>query len=109
MRINNIDNLVFRYSRTAQALNVSRARDFHSVLEEAINITEPDTVIASAAQDYAKARDISGHYDTAIFRRTDVLPNKPDTLIARAAQEYAKARNISGHYDPVLARNGDLA
>ena len=128
MRINNnsyTDRLMrdeFRekYSRTAQAIN----GDFRITLEEAIRrrteIVGPDTLIARAAQDYARAKDISGQHDPVITAQNsqadkftgilmDRISRKPDTLIASAAQDYARAMNISERYDPVLARNGDLA
>ena len=144
MRINNNsytdrlmrDEFRAKYSRIAQALNADRTQDFNITLEEAIRRrTEnfgPDTLIASAAQDYARVRDISGRLDTAITARdedgdasTDIfmsgmrqrylraeIPGRPDTLIARAAQDYARAKDISGRIDPVLTahlRNGEPA
>ena len=140
MRINNNsytdrlmrDEFMAKYSRTAQALNVGMTQDFNITLEDAIRRrTEnagPDTLIANAAQDYAKARNISGRYDPAIMARdihADIGGNSfiagiaqrvdnagPDTLIANAAQDYARVMDISGRYDPVFAdssRNGELA
>ena len=80
MRINNnsyTDRLMrdeFRekYSRTAQAIN----GDFRITLEEAIRrrteIVGPDTLIARAAQDYARAMNISERYDPVLARNGDL-------------------------------------
>ena len=134
MRINNnsyTDRLMrdeFRekYSRTAQAIN----GDFRITLEEAIRrrteIVGPDTLIARAAQDYARAKDISGRMDTAItahdddnadgrdilmrqrYLRAEIM-RRPDTLIASAAQDYARAKDISGQHDPVITAQNSQA
>ena len=117
------DDLPHRYSRTTQALNTARTDDFNLTLEEMIRLrtenTGTDILIARAAQDYSRIKDISGNHDPAftdeqeenvaedvllagIMRRSSEVMGKSDTLIAATAQDYSRIKDISGNHDPAF-------
>lgn len=85
MRVNNYDydDLVLRYSRTAQVLKSGK---FDNVLTEAAKMYSQRTPTGRDEILTFTARKISG----------------PDTLLIEAARAYSQAKNVSGCYDSVL-------
>ena len=94
------DDLLFRYSRTAQAVNADGPKQFDAVLSEASSRQQinsgRDALLADIADVYSCQNDALGR----------------DSLLADAADMFARAKYSSGRYDPVLAvsaRNGEAS
>ena len=109
------DDLIHRYSRTAQSLKSRRTHSgFMSDLEAAIDrntLKTPDPLFAGAAQRYQQAEramhnDPEMHRDPAIIAhaQTEYTYKGRDTLLANASQEYVQMRaQIQDKPDPVIA------
>ena len=90
------DSLIFRYSRTLQAINAGMPNRFDAVLADVNRRTqnaERDHLITETSQSFSRLRESSGR----------------DELIADTARKLSQAVDISGRYDTVLSaytRNG---
>ena len=84
MRINGYDDLIHRYSRTAEALKNERASGF-------------DGVLAQTAEKYASSQALSGQRDPFLaFASRSAGTLTHDPLLC------ARAKTSSPGYDPVL-------
>ena len=131
MRVNNNDenlvhsDLVYRYSRTAQALK-TRHGGFTSDLEAAIDrdtVKTPDPLFAGIVQRYEQANTTASkdpaitapaQTESAYTGRDTLLmaarysywrettPEKPDPLFAAIAAKYERAGTIPEHRDPAI-------
>ena len=84
MRINGYDDLIHRYSRTAEALKAKRSSGFDEVLRE-------------TAERYASLQDVAVRRDTLLaFSSRNTGSPAHDPLL------YARAKRTHPGYDPVL-------
>ena len=68
------DDVIYRYSRTARALNAESRGRFDAVLADVAQRTAEsarryDSVLAESAERYSLAKDIPGRYDPVLSRR----------------------------------------
>ena len=102
------DDLIHRYSRTAQTLKSRRTHGgFMSDLEAALDrdtVKTPDPIFAGAAQRYEQA-ERAVRYDPAIASpaQTEYTYRNRDTLLERASEYVQMCAQMQDKPDPLLA------